>query len=61
MVELLGAMGLSEDEVVTIVMDNFACGELEAKFIIDLERGRDVSCVVGLDEATPSASGLLRS
>ena len=60
MVEALAAMGFSENEIVSIVMDNFACHEGEAKFIIDLELGKAVGCMVALDEGTLSESDPLR-
>lgn len=45
--------GLSEDEIVEIVeivMELFACDEGEAKFIIDLELGKDIGCVVAIED-----------
>lgn len=58
MIQALMKMGYSEEEIVKIVMDNFACGEGEAMFIIDLELGKDVDCLVAhpeeaSDGATP--------
>lgn len=58
MIEALMKMGYSEQEIIAIVTENFGCGEVEAKFIIDLELGRGVGCLVahpveGNDGATP--------
>ena len=50
MIQALMKMGYSEEEVIKIVMENFACGEGEAMFIIDLELRKDVSDVVAIDE-----------
>ena len=59
MIQALMKMGYSEEEVIKIVMENFACGEGEAMFIIDLELRKDVSDVVAIDEGeyqSPSES-----
>lgn len=58
MINALMATGFSEEEIIKIVVEDFACGEGEAKFIIDLELGKDVGCLVevpdkGKDDATP--------
>ncbi len=50
MIQELIEKGLSEDEIVEIVMELFACDEGEAKFIIDLELGKDVGCFVAIEE-----------
>ena len=54
-------MGYSEEEIVRIVMDNFACGEIEAKFIIDIELGKDVGCLVAHDDPASSEDDSQRS
>lgn len=50
MIEALIEKGLLEDEIVEIVMERFACDAGEAKFIIDLELGKDVGCCVVTEE-----------
>ena len=54
-------MGYSEEEIIKIVMDNFACGEGEAMFIIDLELGKDVGCLVAIDDPESSEDDSLSS
>ena len=54
MIEALTNMGYSEEEIIRIVMDNFACGEGEAMFIIDVELGKDLGCLVAHDDPASS-------
>lgn len=47
MVPALVAMGLSEEEIIEVVMETFTCDRGEALFIIDIELGNeDGDCVL---------------